>query len=145
MHNFPLPPPVPLLQPNSICPLDDAMSSISFNVTADQSSQFFGKLIVSNIQANDPVKVNKYFIVNFKSPAHIGNSDFNGVTHPWVDITPDISNQQIGTMFLVTAKLNFHDPYTFNGQETFTFYINGDLGSDPAQKQYTETFTLATD
>jgi hypothetical protein len=123
-------------------------SDFSFSVTAEASSQFFGRLIVSNIRpkgSNPPVKVDKYLYIKFKAPARIGNSDVNGVTHPWVDITPDISNQQIGTSnrYNVSAQLNFHNPYTFNGSETFTFYVNGNLNSDP--NQFTHSFKLATD
>ena len=129
-------------------PLDNMSSNISFTVTEEHSSPFFGRLKVSNIQpkGSDPVKVNKYLYIKFKSPAHIGNSDVNGVTHPWVDITPDIANQELPVTpkkYLVKAKLNFHQPYTFNGTETFTFFVNGNLDNDP--HQFTQTFTLATD
>ena len=121
------------------------MSGILFDVKAERGSPFYGRLVVSNIRPNgsNPVKVKKYVYVKFQSPAHIGNSDFNVVTQPWVDVSPDISNQKIGNGYLVRAKLNFQSPYTFNGQETFTIYVNGDLDREPGQ--YTGTFSIATD
>ena len=48
-------------------------------------------------------------------------------------------------MFLVTAKLVFPDPYTFNATETLIFGIKGDLKKDPKKKEYVETFGLAAD
>ena len=121
-------------------------SDISFTVNQEHSSPFFGRLIVTNIHSTgpDPVKVNKYLYIKFKSPANIGNFDINGVTHPWVDITPEITNKQLNPKtYLVKAKLNFHNPYTFNGSETFTIFVNGNLDNDP--HQFTQTFKLATD
>lgn len=116
---------------------------ISFEVEPNWQSQYFGTLTVKNIGA---VTVNKYLCVMFKSPANVTNTDFNGSTDPWVEITPDISSQQINSStFLVTAKLEFSNFYTFNSKERLTFYINGDLNSDPQQKQYVETFILAAD
>src|SRR6266566_388817 len=100
---------------------------ISFNVEPDCQSEYYGALVVSNIQpeGNDSVTVEKYLGIMFKSPASVANTDFYSSTDPWVEITPDITSQQIdASTFLVTAKLEFHNPYTFNAKETLTF--NGD-------------------
>ena len=88
--------------------------------------------------------VQEYLAVMFNSPASVKNTDFNGSTNPWVEISPDISSQQIdASTYLVTAKLQFPSSYTFNGKEIFTFGINGNLNND--SQQYTETFILAAD
>ena len=120
-------------------------SDILFTVKVENSSQFFGKLIVSDIKPNgsNPVKIDRYFYIQFKSPAVIGNSDVNTITNPWVDVKPDISSEQLdATTFLVKVELDFHGPYTFKGVEVITFYVNGNLDNDP--HQFTQTFTLST-
>ena len=115
--------------------------SITFTVTPSPQSEWYGTLTVSNIEA---VTVQSYLAIMFKSPASVASTDFNGSTNPWVEITPAISSQQIdASTYLVTAKLQFPGPYTFNGKEVFTFYINGNLNNDP--DQYTETFILTAD
>ena len=119
---------------------------ILFDVKADAQSEYYGTLVVSNIHldGSNSVTVKEYLGIIFKSPASVANRDFWYSTNPWVEITPDISSQQIdGTRFLVTAKLSFSSSYTFNAKETLTFGINGNLNSSP--QQYGDTFILTAD
>ena len=111
--------------------------------------EWWSTLSVSNIhsEGSNSVTVKKYLGVRFNSPVKVENADFDGHAPPsWPKITADISNQQIGpSMFLVTAKLMFPGPYTFNATETLIFGIRGDLKKDPKKKEYVETFGLAAD
>jgi hypothetical protein len=118
--------------------------NISFKVTPDNWGQWFGKLIVSNIQS---ATVEKYLGVMFTSPVKMGNADLNPSITPWVDSSVAVGSAEVGPLkFQIAAKLEFLKPYTFNGNESLTFYFNspqGVLPHDPTK--IIESFVLLAD
>lgn len=65
--------------------------SITFTVTPNPQSEWYGTLVVSDIQA---VTAQSYLALMFKSPASVMNTNINGSTNPWVEITPAVISQK---------------------------------------------------
>jgi hypothetical protein len=123
----------------------DAMSQdISFTVTANWG-QWYATLVVTNIKS---AKVDKYLGITFKSPVNVGLADFNlSLTPQWVEHTLAIGTHKVdASTFLVAAKVEFPKPYTFNGNETLTFGLNGHKPGLPSDSTpYKESFKLLAD
>lgn len=116
------------------------------SVVGPVPTQYYGSLILSNIQYDDgsQVTINSFLGVTFKSPGSFAAGDVAVSTSPWQDVTPDLKIDHIdASTYFVTAKLQFPGTYTFNTSDTITFGISGDLTQQP--DIYTESFLLAAD
>ena len=119
------------------------MGKITFAVEASLPSEWYGTLMVSNIQLDGkPLKVNKLLVVSFKVPT----KNFAAVD-AWGDLGPppvsDIDTKQIDDLTIqVTVYLRFSSPFAFDPGNTLTFGVTGDM-SDPRTVE--ESITLTKD
>jgi len=89
------------------------------------------------------VAIEKYLVVEFRSPAPFAKSDFWSQTNPNVDINAVVTNTLDGSEFIVTVELHITHidvptRYPFNPNTKLTFAINGDLTEKP--DYYTGSF-----
>ncbi|POR33717.1 Uncharacterized protein TPAR_06093 [Tolypocladium paradoxum] len=114
-------------------------------VVGPGANEWYGTLVVTNIRydGGGTVTVQKFLGVEFLSPATVAATDINVLTNPWVQVTPEVTNEQIdSSTFSITAKLNVDNSVSLTGT-TITIGINGDLTKD--SDRYTTSFVFVAD
>jgi hypothetical protein len=123
------------------------MPSITYEAkVAPGATQYYGQIIVSNLQYDDgsAVTINDFLGTTFKSPSSLTEDDVTVTTQPWQDVTPEVNVNQIDvSTYFVSVKLDFKKSYKFNLSDTITFGINGDLTNDP--DIYLKSFSFQAD
>ena len=118
-------------------------------VVGQGAGQYYGTIVVSGIQYDDgsAVIVDEFLSVSFLSPAEVKKEGFIVLTVPWAEITPEVTNEDIGTAgekkWSVKAKLRVDSKVSMSGGGTITIGINGDLTKK--DEPYTKSFVLAAD
>lgn len=121
-------------------------SQISFDAAVGPgSTEYYGRLSISNIRYADgsPLKIENFISIAFKSPAAISTQDVSISPDPWVEFTPEVTNEQIdSSTFRVVGKLSVHESYTASSLNV-DIGVNGDLTGD--SDRYIESVVIAVD
>ncbi|KAI1779032.1 putative hydroxymethyltransferase [Hypoxylon cercidicola] len=117
------------------------------NVKVDDTSEWYGKLVIDSISYEDesPVTIQQFLGVQFISPTVTSDIRVDLALNPWQETTLDVATEPgiDDETINVTARIIFGKPYVFQCSDTVGFEIDGNLRVN--SETYKKSFKLYVD